>query len=674
MLLPDTISIASSPAPGSGDNIRATFAEAARRAREATRPSTPAELASARAHLERGWPGLAAAALLAPAWSLPEAPPLSEVPDAHWGDCVDWFLARPTRVIDPVENAALARQLIRRVSEIADWMDRNLAAPAVLAAAAAYGRADFSALDRLPPEHLPALQTARARILVRLHGRATAPRNPLARDRRERPLRVGFLRHHHALDADGCRLLARLAHLDEQRVECVLLALDTEGCAPVFTGSEREFRLLPPTLAQQVEALRAETLDVLVFAEDLAEHPAPLAWIALHRVAPLQVLDAGATGCCALPAVDLRVGGATDQARPTEGTERLALLPATAHTFDLTGLATPDAPAVSRALLGLAQNSPLLIVVLGAARPDAATLNRWVRALADHPGTELVLALESGEHRPARVALLRRLTDAGADPSRLHLIDTDDGFADLPRLIALADVCLDPSPFAAALACDAGLPAVSLASAPAAALFRAAGLAADLNANEEDWRRALAARLAAPTEFRRRIEAAQAQLPAHADTYGAAQDFTALLEAAWDEMLTLGAARFRRQRAPLRSASPHSPHPGDLQAEGRVLIARGRPARAIPCLLSALQRAGEDASLWFDLALAYRAAGQPRSALESLEASLRLDDQNAAAWIAICELAADVGSLDFAREALALAAELRPGDDRLPALRARIAA
>jgi predicted O-linked N-acetylglucosamine transferase (SPINDLY family) len=674
MLLPDTRSDTVPTPPVSGDTIRATFGEAVRRAREATQAPAPADLAAARAHLERGWPGLAAAALLAPAWALPESPPLSEVPDAHWGDYLDWLLARPARGTDGVEAAALARQLARRVSEIADWMDRNLAAPAVLAAAAAYGRADFSALDRLPAEHLPALQTARARILARLHGRAAASRSPLPRDRRERPLRVGFLRRRHALDSSGCRLLARLSHLDEERAQAVLFTLEAEGCDPVFTGPDRDFRLLPGTLAQQIEALRVETLDVLVYADDLSSHPAQLAWIALHRVAPLQLVDVGEAPTCGLAAVDLRVAGAADFARLTDGTERVALLPATAHAFDLTVLARADAPEAGRALLGLPQNVPLLLAVLPPANLRPSTLARWVRALHDHPTTALVLALECPEAHPARVDTLGRLSESGIATERIHLIDAGDGFVDLPRLAGLADVCLDPTPFAAALAFEACTPAVALAASPAAALFRVAGLAADLGASDEDWRRALATRLADPAESRRRVESAHAQLPAFADTYAAAQDFTALLEAAWDELVALGSARFRRQRAPVRSAAPHSPHPGDLQAEGRVLIARGRPERAIPCLLSAIQRAGSDATLWFDLALAYRAAGQPRSALESLEASLRLDDRNFAAWIAICELAADVGSLDFAREALALAAELRPEDERLPALRARVAA
>ncbi len=673
MILPETLADAAL-VPTHGESIRTSFAEAARRAREGSSTIPPADLATARDHLERGWPGVADAALLAPAWALPEAPPLADVPDAHWGDYLDWLLARPRRATDPVETNALARQLVRRVAEIADWMDRNLAAPAVLAASDAYSRADFSALDCLPADQLHALQSARARILFRLHGRAAAPLTPVPRDRRGRPLRVGFIRQRHTLDATGCRLLARLSHLDPERIQAVLFSLDVETSAPVFTDPERDFRLLPSSFVQQVETLRAETLDVLVFSDDLSSHNGPLAWLALHRIAPLQLVDIGAAHTCGLPGLDLRVAGAVDLDRATEGSERLALLPATAHAFDLSVLHQPGAAETGRAQLGLPQNSPLLFALLPASPPRPSILTRWARALAEHPSAELILAVESPEAEPVREELLSCLAKAGVQTHRIHPVNLGDGFVDLPRLAALADICLDPTPFAAALAFEAGTPAVALSVSPAAALFRVAGLAADLTASDEEWHRVLASCLTSNADFRERIASAHAQLPAYADAYAAAQDFTALLEAAWDELLAMGYARFRRTRSPVRSSSPHSPHPGDLQAEGRVLIARGRPERAIPCLLSALQRAGGDATLWFDVALAYRAAGQPRSALEALEASLRLDDKNAAAWIAICELAADVGSLDFAREALALAAELRPEDERLPALRARIAA
>jgi tetratricopeptide (TPR) repeat protein len=673
MLLPETLATPQL-VPTSGESIRTSFAVAARRAREGTSIVAPADLAAARDQLENSWPGVTAAALLAPAWALPEAPPLADIPDAHWGDYVDWLLARPKRATDLVESNALARQLVRRVTEIADWMDRNLAAPAVLAASAAYSRADFSALDRLPAEQLHALQSARARILFRLHGRAAAPQSPAPRDRHERPLRVGFIRQRHTLDAAGCRLLARLSHLDAERIQAVLFTSDILGSDPAFTGPERDIRLLPTSFAQQIETLRAEKLDVLVFSDDLSGHVAPVAWLGLHRIAPLQLVDIGEAHTSGLPALDLRLAGAADLDRHIDGSERLALLPATINAFDLSVLHRVEASEMGRAQLGLPQNSPLLFALLPASAPSPSALARWTRALAENPSADLILAVETHEAEPVREQLLSHFAQAGVQSHRIHPVNLADGFVDLPRLAALADVCLDPTPFAAALAFESGTPVVSLSASPAAALFRVAGLAADLTASDEEWHRMLAACLACPEGYRERIASAHALLPAYADVYGAAQDYTALLEAAWDELITVGSARFRRTRSPVRSSSPHSPHPGDLQAEGRVLIARGRAERAIACLLSALQRAGGDATLWFDLALAYRAAGQPKSALESVEASLRLDDQNAAAWIVICELAADIGSLDFAREALALAAELRPGDERIPALRARVAA
>jgi predicted Zn-dependent protease len=78
--------------------------------------------------------------------------------------------------------------------------------------------------------------------------------------------------------------------------------------------------------------------------------------------------------------------------------------------------------------------------------------------------------------------------------------------------------------------------------------------------------------------------------------------------------------------------------------------------------------------LWFDLARAYRAAGDMSAAIETLEASLRLDQDNAAGWRLFCELAVEAGNLDLARQALQLASILAEGHPELDALRARVAA
>ncbi len=156
---------ASSPVSPSGESLRAAFAEAAHRGREATAILAPADLAAARDHLDHGWPGVAAAALLAPAWSLPEAPPLADVPDAHWGDYMDWLLAIPANP-PPEFVSALARHLARRTAELADWMERNLAAPPVRAAADAYFRTACPPLALLPTELLLPLQQARASVFT----------------------------------------------------------------------------------------------------------------------------------------------------------------------------------------------------------------------------------------------------------------------------------------------------------------------------------------------------------------------------------------------------------------------------------------------------------------------------------------------------------------------------
>ncbi len=635
----------------------------------------PHVLAEARGHLARGWAGVVDAALLAPAWALPEAPLLADCPDAAWGDYTRWLLTTPTPDV-PVgaDGAALiARHLTRRFEELAVWFERNLAAAPVRAAADAFLGTRCPPLADLPADSLLPLQRARARILARLHGQHAPLPLLAATPRTGRALRVGFLKTRFDATPGTFAALARFAQLDPLRFEVRLFAHETDysACESHCADRAAEFVPLPATLGEQLETLRAARLDVLVFADDLAAHPFPHVHLALHRLAPLQFsLGATTTG---LPGIDFLLAGEDDSAATEPGnfSERLALVPETAHAFDFEPDRAPELATWTRMSLGLPEGAPLFVTAADDSSPlTAATLARLRDTLAASPAATLLL-LGNSSHRDALLAL-------GVSASQLHLHDPSSAtVSELQSLLAVADLALDPPPAAAALALEAGLPVLASCESPAAALLRSAGLTGFVIDSDERFAQHARDIVATPGSrqlARQEAEAAFARFPRFADTYAAAQDFADVLEAAHDELLGHGPRALRKRRAPLRPSVPRSIQPARLHEEGRELLNAGRPERAVPCLLSALQRAGDEAALWFDLARAYRDAGQPHSAVESLEASLRLDADNAPAWVMMCELATDVGSLDFAREALSVAAGLGSDDPRLPDLRLRLSA
>ena len=650
------------------------FVEAARAARVRSGPNPFLAIAHGQ-HLlaPGGMEQVAAAALLASAWELPEAPRLADVPDELWGPYMEWLLAVPNRP-DPAFSADLARHLAGRCEELAAWMDRNLAAPSVRAAADAYLRSSTPPLDSFPPESLLELQQCRARILQRAHGRVPAATRPPS-PRSGRPLRVGVLHNRFDHRPETFTTLARCAQLDPRRIELHFIAFASTGsvleerCREFAAG----FHLLPEGLPARLRDLNDLGLDCLVYGDPLARHQVSLAQIALFRPAPLQIAtDQITTG---LAGIDLLLSGEADAAadKMRAYSERLALLPGTALAWDT----TPDQAVTSaewtRATFGVSEHQPIFLELAPVA-PTSADISRWTKLLEQTPDLVLLLVAAPGQ---ADVSATRKVVAELGKPGLILHEPPPFDHGDLASLLALADLATNLRGPAAALALEAGVPLLALASEPEAALLKSAGLDGTIAANESA-RIALALELIrdreAREETRARFAAAAGSMPRFADTYALASDFAGLLEAAWDQLCAQGHGRFRRQREPLRPRVPHSLRPCDLHTEALALLTDGRPERTVPCLLSAIQRAPSDAVLWFDLARAYRAAGDMSAAIETLEASLRLDQDNAAGWRLFCELAVEAGNLDLARQALQLASVLAEGHPELDALRARVAA
>lgn len=620
-------------------------------------------------------------------WDEPPAPALSEIPDELWGPYAEWLLAVPVFPSHPAEARTLAAHLAQRIDEIAGWMERNLGSPSVRAAAESLLRLQVPALSYFPADLRLPLQKARARVFVRLQGRILPAGELAPAPRAGRALRIGILQRAYDARPETFATLAAITQLDRQRFEVVLFSREAtySDCENHCRENATSFQALPETTAAQLSALRAEKLDVLIFAENLATHPTHDALLALQRIAPLQAVTAATPATTALPAIDLYISGELD-ASPTlaaQLTERLALLPATASAFDFTPDRKSDFVPVGRAELGLPLQPALLIVVAPSGAVAPSTVARWARTLAAQPDACLLILPVSAATPSDRLRAQFETACATASIASHRLFFQFEpalSISELQARLALADLCLDLPAHLVALALEAGVPLLTLdvsENAPSIALLRAAGLETQIADSESSFiaeSRRLIDDADARNALRNTLAAASARQPRFADAYVTATDFGALLETAFDELAARGPRLFRKNREPIRIAAPLSLVPEELQAQGRELLAFGRAELAVPCLLSALQRAGDNASLWFDLARAYRDAGQTHSSLETLEASLRLDDKNHEGWIMLCELAADAGSLDLAREAFALAAALAPADERLPALRTRIAA
>lgn len=83
-------------------------------------------------------------------------------------------------------------------------------------------------------------------------------------------------------------------------------------------------------------------------------------------------------------------------------------------------------------------------------------------------------------------------------------------------------------------------------------------------------------------------------------------------------------------------------------------------------VLESLQGNEHDPLKWLEVALAFRAAGQPIQAIDACEACLKTDPKQVEAWFLIAELATGVGHKEMADESYDVLRQLAPNDPRIP--------
>jgi predicted O-linked N-acetylglucosamine transferase (SPINDLY family) len=682
-----------------------------------------ADLGDARAALHQGWPGLLAAMLLAPAWELPSAPRIDNVPDWLWGDYVAWLFAVPRDFTTPGLAARIAAQQLPHLADLNTWVGRNTGSTAVRAAVEAYlsippFAAARSAAGRRAAELRGQILT---RYLVRREDRDGAT-GILPRD--GRVLRVGFIGRDFGGSAAALSALGSFEMMDASAFDVFLFALnDSDRAEARHAGSRvRSKLMLLPDLAGQLRQLRASQLDVAVFCGDVGGQFDPIARIALHRVAPLQVVNHRTGLTSGLPEIDLYVSGAQPATAEAAAafTERLGLLRGPAHTFAFPKGNAADALVCTREDLGLPADAVVFASVVASGGLDYETCRAWAGLLAQAPHARLALAVLAPEgEQGSRLARFCRSVEqvfsaAGVDTARVAIFPATAGFPEQPRnLLRIADLFLDglsgADPIWVAEALALGLPALVLSQPAnpdrdaAAGMLRALDLPGLIAADEAAYVEtgaAMAANAAPRAVLRTRLKDALDTAPQFLDTLAAADAFGALLETAYDELAALDRAAFRAEREPLicfsadnlteeleagfaaqaagdagtaafestlaLRADPANPRVRYLRAH--VLLAEGKVQRATDYLLAALPHFITDKDFWFLLARTLQQNRQIPQAIEALESCLRLDGKQVEPLLMLVELAEAVGAPDVAADARQCLREIAPDDFRVLAL------
>jgi protein O-GlcNAc transferase len=676
------------------------------------------EMALANELKGHGLGGLLGVMLLVPAWRLPAAPDIGDVPPALWGEYAAWLFHVPAKA--PADLAHYANLWLERLKSLEHWVQRNPASSAVQAALESYLQAPVN------PEYFPLAgdmrrqAELRGQILLRTQAKDRLPYETTLTPRDGRRLRVGFVARHFGPGVDLFTALPCFAHLDSKQHEVFLLALEESDTleAKHATRCAKLCQVLPAEWPARLELIRSACLDVLVFVGDFAGLTNDIGRLALHRLASLQVMIQRTGITTGLPEMDMYVTGA-QAATPEAGarfTERIGLLRGPAHAFDF--VRTEFTPALTREELGIEEGVTALASVVTSGSVPHWMLDTWAEILAHAPATRLYLAFVQDEKTAAIEKFCTQIDAAlgrrGVDTGRVTIFPSWGGSAsDVRSLLIWADLYLDPgdirSPVWLAAALVAGLPAICLRSPHNPDADAAAGMLREVNAPElistdlgqyASLATAVAVDGARRSALRERVKGAVAAEPGFLDSLAASDAFGALITTAYDELASLGRAQFRQQQEPLRCFGVDTAAEsvesglaamarGDLDSaafdaslalrsdpanhqarhlQGLVLHSQGEHSRAVDYLLAAVQHPDADAAIWLALAKALRDNRQLPQAIEALEACMRLAPRQVEPLLLMLDFAEAVGSTDIAREVLRALQQVAPDDARVLAM------
>ncbi|MBI2815141.1 MAG: tetratricopeptide repeat protein [Opitutae bacterium] len=667
---------------------------------------------------EKGWPGLLAAMLLAPAAQWTSAPALADVPRWLWADYVSYLFHVPQGFCAVGQAEAYAAHGLRRLEELVRIAEPARGATAVRAALHAYAQTANSIPLYFAPGSLRRHAELRGRLLRLLFGvRENPPLLPLPRDGRR--LRVGFVNRHFSPQTETYTTLPSFERLDPERFEVLLFAHHRTNTPleDYCRQHARSLQILPKDLPGQLTTLRAAALDVVVFGTNVTAVVNEVTQLALHRVAPLQVVNNSSCITSGLPEIDLYVSGTLTESAGAAGhfSERLALLPGPAHAFNYDADRQEPTQGFTRAALGLPEDALVFVSAANYFKVIPEMRATWARQLAAVPGSRLLLhpfnPNWSSDYpvRRFRAEMEQVLAAQGVAASRLVLSAARfPSRADVKALLALGDVYLDTFPFGGVNSLvdplELGLPVVvwegdTMRSRMGAALLRQLGLG-ELIATDEAGYAAIIGRLAADdaarASLRARIREAMSARPLFLDPLAASDAFGELLLTAHDELVEKGPEAFRQTKQSITPAQVAggdglgatvgyllelgmtdeaarqvqqqlAADPASVEARhwmGRILLAQNRVKRAGEYLLAAIQRGTAPAPVWRDLAVALRRAGNRDGATTALETALRLDQSDAEAWFLLAEFAFECGHREILLGVSQMAARLAPGDPR----------
>jgi predicted O-linked N-acetylglucosamine transferase (SPINDLY family)/glycosyltransferase involved in cell wall biosynthesis len=368
-------------------------------------------------------------------------------------------------------------------------------------------------------------------------------------------IKVGYLSAHFGAQTETHVTLPTL-QLDRSKFEICLFPLASVG-GPIeercrsFADS---FTPLPQNVHQQVKAIREAALDVIIIGTNVTAVTNAVSLIALHRLAPLQLVSYCSPVSTGMRHIDGYLTGTFNDFPGLQDhfSEKLQFCEGPPGCLDYTVEAKASAGGFSRESLGIAPDEIVFVNAAACFKILPEMQETWAKLLKSVPKSRLILLPFNPNWSNAFPVkqFERTLTEAcarhGVGRDRFILAGSLPSRADVKSLESVADVYLDTFPFSGSISVidplELGIPTVVWAaethrSRMAAALLRELEIPELIAENEAEYI-ALAVRLATDTACRRefvgRIRAAMARGPKFVNPTAYAVGLGRLLESLVD--------------------------------------------------------------------------------------------------------------------------------------------
>jgi len=278
--------------------------------------------------------------------------------------------------------------------------------------------------------------------------------------RRKRRIKVGFLISAMLDHTESFFALAHMQGLPRESMQISLYSLHKTG-HPVEEFArglvDQIVSLDGMQLSEQVELIRSDDLDILLFLTNVSAVSNPVFYLAMHRLARVQGANMASPVTTGIRNMDFFLSATANEPGENPGEdyrERLIRVPGALNLFSYQCHSCQATINVSREIIGLSGDSVVLFSGANFFKIIPELSRAWVEILSRVPDSVLMLMPfnpnwnNSYPQSIFTARLLREFSAAGIDAHRLLVINPVPSRADVLEVIRMADLYLDSFPFA----------------------------------------------------------------------------------------------------------------------------------------------------------------------------------------------------------------------------------